>query len=218
MTPERLREIERLFHEARERTPAERDAFLARACADDPTLRREVESLLAQPPAGVIDAPLGALVAELVAPPAPRLAPGSSVGPYRIERLLDVGGMGEVYRARDTTLGRDVAIKILPRHFTADPERLARFEREARLLAALNHPNIGAIYGLEARRGRQGAGARVGGRRDAGRSDPARTGASRQTRSRSRVRSPMRSTQRTRKGSFTAISNRRISKSPRAAS
>ena len=149
MTPERLREIERLFHEARERTPAERDAFLARACADDPTLRREVESLLAQPPAGVIDAPVGALVAELVTPPAPRLAPGSSVGPYRIERLLGVGGMGEVYRARDTTLGRDVAIKILPRHFTADPERLARFEREARMLAALNHPNIGAIYGLE---------------------------------------------------------------------
>ncbi|HJR60345.1 MAG TPA: protein kinase [Vicinamibacterales bacterium] len=61
--------------------------------------------------------------------------------------------MGEVYRARDTTLGRDVAIKILPRHFTADPERLARFEREARVLAALNHPNIGAIYGLEASAG-----------------------------------------------------------------
>ena len=149
MTPERLREIERLFHEARERTPAERDAFLARACADDPTLRREVESLLAQPPAGMIDAPVGALVAGLVAPPPPRLAPGSSVGPYRIERLLGVGGMGEVYRARDTTLGRDVAMKILPQHFTADPERLARFEREARVLAALNHPNIGAIYGLE---------------------------------------------------------------------
>src|SRR5436190_20993488 len=142
-----------LFHEARNRTTAERDAFLARACAHDPTLRREVESLLAQPPAGVIDAPVGALVADLVEPPAPRLAPGSSVGPYRIERLLAVGGMGEVYRARDTTLGRDVAIKILPRHFTADPERLARFEREARMLAALNHPNIGAIYGLEAAAG-----------------------------------------------------------------
>jgi Tol biopolymer transport system component/tRNA A-37 threonylcarbamoyl transferase component Bud32 len=148
VTPERLREIERLFHEARERTPAERDAFLARACADDSTLRREVESLLAQPPAGLIDAPVGALVAELMASPAPRLAPGSSVGPYRIERLLDVGGMGEVYRAQDTTLGRDVAIKILPRHFTSHVARLARFEREARLLAALNHPHIGAIYGI----------------------------------------------------------------------
>jgi len=149
VTPERLRQIERLFHEARERSPAGRDAFLARACADDPALRREVESLLAQPPAGVIDAPVGEFVAQLIAPPAPQLAPGSIVGPYRIERLLDVGGMGEVYLARDTTLGRDVAIKILPQPFTADAERLARFEREARLLAALNHPNIGAIYGLE---------------------------------------------------------------------
>jgi serine/threonine protein kinase/WD40 repeat protein len=153
VTPERLREIEELFHEARARRPAERDAFLARACADDAALRREVESLLAQPPAGVIDAPLGVLVAELVTPLAPRLAPGSSVGVYRIERLLGVGGMGEVYRARDTTLGRDVAIKILPSHFTTDPERLARFEREARMLAALNHPNIGAIYGLDAANG-----------------------------------------------------------------
>jgi serine/threonine protein kinase/Tol biopolymer transport system component len=151
VTPERLREIEMLFHEARKRTPAQRDAFLARACADDPTLRREVESLLAQPPAGVIDVPVGALVAELITPPVPRLAPGSSVGPYRITRLVDVGGMGEVYCARDTALGRDVAIKILPRHFTADPERLARFEREARVLATLSHPNIAAIYGVEER-------------------------------------------------------------------
>jgi Tol biopolymer transport system component len=153
VTPERLRQIERLFHEARERTPAERSAFLVRACANDSALRREVESLLAQAPAGLIDAPIGALVAELVTGHGPRLAPGSSVGPYQIESLLDVGGMGEVYRARDTTLGRDVAMKILPRHFTADPERLARFEREARLLAALNHPNIGAIYGLESASG-----------------------------------------------------------------
>ena len=71
------------------------------------------------------------------------------IGVYRIESLLGAGGMGEVYRARDTKLGRDVAIKILPRHFTSDPDRLARFEREARMLAALNHPHIGAIYGFE---------------------------------------------------------------------
>ncbi len=148
MTSERLRQIERLFQEARQRTPGEREAFLERACADDPTLRRQVESLLAQPPAGAIDTPVGGLVAELVTPPAPRLAQGSSVGPYRIESLLGVGGMGEVYRAHDTTLGRDVAIKILPRHFTANPERLARFEREARMLAALNHPHIAAIHGI----------------------------------------------------------------------
>src|SRR5215203_3733853 len=77
------------------------------------------------------------------------LAPGSRLGAYEVLSLLGAGGMGEVYRARDTKLGRDVAIKILPRAFTSDPERLARFEREARMLAALNHPNIGSIYGVE---------------------------------------------------------------------
>ena len=97
----------------------------------------------------MIDGPVDVLVAGLVTPSAPRLAPGTSVGAYRVESLLGVGGMGEVYRARDTTLGRDVAIKILSQDFTANPERLGRFEREARMLAALNHPNIGAIYGLE---------------------------------------------------------------------
>jgi serine/threonine-protein kinase len=148
MTPERLREIERLFHEARERTPAERGVWLAHACADDPTLRREVESLLAQPPAGMIDAPVGALVAGLVAP-ASVLLIGRRLGIFEVQGLLGVGGMGEVYRARDTRLGREVAIKILPRAFKDDSDRLARFEREARLLASLNHPHIGAIYGLE---------------------------------------------------------------------
>ncbi len=74
---------------------------------------------------------------------------GRQLGPYTIVAPLGAGGMGEVYRARDTKLGRDVAIKILPSHFTADPERRARFAREARLLATLNHPHIGAIYGLE---------------------------------------------------------------------
>ena len=77
------------------------------------------------------------------------LAAGTRLGLYEILAPLGAGGMGEVYRARDTKLGRDVAIKVLPSAFTADPERLARFEREARLLASLNHPNIGAIYGVE---------------------------------------------------------------------
>jgi serine/threonine protein kinase len=148
VTSERLREIERLFHEVRERAPAERDAWLARACADDSTLRREVESLLAQPRAGMLDAPVGALVAGLVAP-ASVLSTGRRIGVFEVQGLLGVGGMGEVYRARDTRLGREVAIKILPRAFKDDPDRLARFEREARLLASLNHPHIGAIYGLE---------------------------------------------------------------------
>ena len=74
---------------------------------------------------------------------------GRRLGAYQILTPIGAGGMGEVYRARDTRLGRDVAIKILPRAFTADPDRLARFEREARVLASLNHPHIAAIYGIE---------------------------------------------------------------------
>ena len=74
---------------------------------------------------------------------------GTSLGPYKILEPLGAGGMGEVYRARDTKLDRDVAIKVLPEDFATDPERLARFEREAKLLASLSHANIAAIYGLE---------------------------------------------------------------------
>ena len=74
---------------------------------------------------------------------------GARLGPYEIVSPLGAGGMGEVYRARDTKLNRDVAIKVLPDLFANDPERLARFQREAQVLASLNHPNIGGIYGLE---------------------------------------------------------------------
>src|SRR5713101_4037785 len=74
---------------------------------------------------------------------------GTKVGPYEIVAPLGVGGMGEVYRAHDVRLGRDVALKTLPETFVKDPERLARFEREAQVLAAFNHPNIAAIYGFE---------------------------------------------------------------------
>ncbi len=74
---------------------------------------------------------------------------GKQIGPYEVTGTLGRGGMGEVYRARDTRLGRDVALKILPPEFARDEERLARFQREARMLAALQHQNIAAIYGLE---------------------------------------------------------------------
>ena len=77
------------------------------------------------------------------------LTPGTTLGPYSITAKIGEGGMGEVYQARDTTLDRDVALKVLPEAFTSDPDRLARFEREAKVLASLNHPNIGSIYGLE---------------------------------------------------------------------
>src|SRR5213594_1943307 len=81
------------------------------------------------------------------------LASGARLGPYEIQSALGAGGMGEVYRARDTKLDREVAIKVLPAAFISDPERVARFQREAKTLATLNHPNIGAIYGLEERDG-----------------------------------------------------------------
>ncbi len=77
------------------------------------------------------------------------LAAGTTLGPYSVTAKIGQGGMGEVYRARDTKLDRDVALKVLPDVFADDPERLARFQREARVLASLNHPNIASIYGLE---------------------------------------------------------------------
>ncbi len=77
------------------------------------------------------------------------LAPGVRLGPYAITAQIGVGGMGEVYRARDTKLKREVAVKVLPSALAADPERLARFQLEAEVLASLNHPNIAQIHGLE---------------------------------------------------------------------
>ncbi len=77
------------------------------------------------------------------------LTVGTTLGPYQVTAKIGEGGMGEVYQARDTKLDRDVALKVLPEAFTSDPDRLARFEREAKVLASLNHPNIGSIYGLE---------------------------------------------------------------------
>ena len=121
----------------------QRDAFVDGACGDDRALRLAVDELLtAHHKAGRFgETPLGA--------PAPRLEPGAPVGPYRIVQLLGAGGMGEVYRAHDAKLGRDVAIKVLPQILSVDPGRRARFDREARVLASLNHPHIAAVYGTE---------------------------------------------------------------------
>ena len=83
------------------------------------------------------------------------LAAGARLGTYEIQSAIGAGGMGEVYRATDTKLGRDVALKILPAAFTTDPQRVARFRREAQVLASLNHPHIGAIYGLDDANGTQ---------------------------------------------------------------
>jgi serine/threonine protein kinase/Tol biopolymer transport system component len=150
MTPERWRQIEDLYHRAQAHPPAARAAFLAQACGVDDALRREVESLLAQPVSaeGVLERRAAAVAAHMLADP-PLTMTGRQYGIYQVLSPLGAGGMGDVYRARDTKLGREVAIKILKRPFTSDPERLGRFEREARALAALNHSNIGAIYGLD---------------------------------------------------------------------
>ena len=146
INPDRWPDVSRLFSATAALDGSSRNAYLDEACGQDPALRAAVESLLAaHDNAGSFgEAPL---VAPLGA--AKRLAPGTQLGPFRIETWLGAGGMGEVYRASDTKLQRAVAIKVLPDFFAQDPNRLARFEEEARALAALNHPHVGAIYGLE---------------------------------------------------------------------
>jgi serine/threonine protein kinase len=146
MTPERWREITQIYGAVVSRAPEQRAAAVAKLCGTDETLRREIESLLeSQRGVSLIDRPASdrGSVMQMVLPV------GSQIGVFRIDSLLGVGGMGEVYRARDTKLNRDVAFKILPPVFANEPDRLARFKREAQVLASLNHPNIGAIYGFE---------------------------------------------------------------------
>jgi serine/threonine protein kinase/Tol biopolymer transport system component len=151
MNPDRWRQVADVYEVALEREPAARAAFLSEACRADPDLRREVESLLAHEHTSlVVDRDMLA-VAAVVLEGVSRLEPGTSVGPYRIEALIGAGGMGEVYRARDTKLDRDVALKVLPESLTHDLDRLTRFSREAHVLASLNHPNIAAIHGFEDR-------------------------------------------------------------------
>ena len=209
MSATRWSAVERIFHAALDRPAAERLAFVASACGSDDDLRREVHSLLEQTSRpGFLDEPAIHIAATLIETPDAAPMTGRRIGVYVLQELLGEGGMGEVYRARDTKLGRDVAIKVLPRGFTADPERLARFEREARMLAALNHPHIGAIYGLEEADGVRRAGPGAGRGRDARRAHRARgrasASASEALAHRAR-RSPTPSTPRTRKASSTAI-------------
>ena len=148
MTNDRWRQIAELFIAAQEQPEGVRAEFVRARTAGDADLRHEVESLLeAETGPVLLDEPLDGAAALLVDNP-PVLI-GSTLGPYRIDALLGLGGMGEVYRARDTKLDRDVALKTLPPAFARDPDRLARFKREAQVLASLNHPNIGGIYGFE---------------------------------------------------------------------
>jgi Tol biopolymer transport system component len=159
MDSARWQQIERLYHAALARPVEARAAFLAEACRGDDALWREVQALVDAPPTaeGLFAEPALAAAARAGSDTAsvgrvhsePSTLTGRRLGVYQLQARIGAGGMGEVYRARDTRLGRDVAIKILPRVFTRDSGRLARFEREARVLAALNHPNVATIYGIE---------------------------------------------------------------------
>jgi len=142
MTQDRRRQIEAVMLEALARAAGGRAAYLDGACAGDADLRREVESLLAgqSEAAAMLESPPWA------APAAPPLAPGTRLGPYEITAAIGAGGMGDVYKARDTRLGRTVAIKVLPPALAADPERRRRFEHEARAASALNHPHICPLF------------------------------------------------------------------------
>jgi Tol biopolymer transport system component len=138
-----------VFQAALERNPDERAAFLRDTCGEDEALRAEVQSLLdAHGEAGAFaDRP----AVEILGFSASPVSEGMQLGAYHIESRIGAGGMGEVFRAHDTALRRDVAIKLLSPEFSLEPDGLARLEREAHVLASLNHPNICAIYGVERR-------------------------------------------------------------------
>ena len=141
--------INELFHQALEQPDDRRDAFLDRACAGRADLRAELASLLAahKNADAFIEQPAGDMTALLREPNAH--APGSSVGPYTIGDVIGEGGMGIVYRAEDTRLGRTVALKAVAPRFTGDEARRERLRREARAAALLNHPGIATVYALE---------------------------------------------------------------------
>jgi serine/threonine-protein kinase len=123
---------------------------LQEACGSDEALQQEVRTLLDQPTSPpFLDALTPGTVVRAIRAEAAADLTGRQVGAYLLRERIGAGGMGEVYRATDTKLHRDVALKILPETFVTDPDRLARFKREAQVLASLNHPNIGGIYGLE---------------------------------------------------------------------
>lgn len=152
MELQRWRRLKKLFDAARARAPEQREAFLDAACEDDPELRDQVLSLLISERDGFLERPAIRDAEGLQCTesrqfrPAASLPIGSQLAHYEILGLLGCGGMGDVYRARDRKLGREIALKVLPRELGSELKRRKRFEREARAASALNHPNIVTIY------------------------------------------------------------------------
>src|SRR3954471_4460494 len=157
MKPERWQQVNDLFQSTIERAPDERAAFLVDACRGDEALCREVESLIASHEQAIhfIETPAFEAAPELLTSDRPGRLIGESIAHYWIESLIGVGGMGEVYLARDQRLGRKVALKLLPARLTADETQLSRFKTEARAASALNHPNILTVYEIGAEGNRQ---------------------------------------------------------------
>jgi serine/threonine protein kinase/dipeptidyl aminopeptidase/acylaminoacyl peptidase len=148
MQPERWQQIDQLFHLALEKERDERELFLAEVCAGDEVLRNDIEELIAshEQAEDFIESPASDLAAGWFARGQSGLKPGEKIGPYEVQAVLGIGGMGEVYLAIDTRLSRQVALKLLPPRFTSDPERVRRFEQEVRAASALNHPNFVTIH------------------------------------------------------------------------
>lgn len=150
MTPARWKEVEPIYQAALDRDAAARPAFLAKACAGDDDLRRDVESLLEAhgPQDRFLESGALNVVARELAMHAPRAAAGQRLGAYELVEFLGAGSMGEVWRALDPGLRRYVAIKILPSQYSMDPDRLRRFEQEAHAAGRLNHPNVLSVYAI----------------------------------------------------------------------
>src|SRR5258706_5706993 len=148
MNPERWRRVEELFHAALERPTEERQAFLDESCSGDKDLRQQVGLLLAKEEEAGSFLETPAIEDLAVAPPPAASLLGRQFGPYQILSPIGAGGMGEVYRARDTRLDRTVAIKVLPSSLARNPERRRRFEREARAVSSLNHPHICTLHDI----------------------------------------------------------------------
>ncbi len=148
MNPKRWQQASRILETALERNPEQLAAYLDEVCANDAELRREVESLLAaSAQAGsLLDSPAIAMAAPLFLNDSDKTVLGRAIGRYKIITTLGTGGMGEVYLAHDTRLGRKIALKLLPTHSTTDKDRLRRFEQEAHAASTLSHPNVCVIY------------------------------------------------------------------------